>query len=313
MGRRRDAHGDARGSETLRNGVNGETPTALPPPASRRGSDRSAAPTPSPTTKSTTRVRHDGWTDARRRVFLRALSETGCVRDACRRARISLTSAYRKRERDAGFARRWDRAIAKAAPTIEQAAYERGVTGWDEPIVSGGKIIGTKKRYSDSLLRLLMVRGEMGGDGARAAAGTGAGEAEAEPERKDGGPSVGPGEKGRYWLPDMRVVGPWKRLIDLQGREVDPNSPVGQAFLAAEALRDGANMQACDGSGCWVRDRHGDVVYSSSIEARKEVSRRLDLIAAAMDRREAEDRERAEAGGGGGCGDRDDGDGEWRA
>ena len=123
--------------------------------------------------------------------------------------------------------------------------------------------------------------------------------------RKDGGPSVGPGKKGAYWLPDMRVVGPWKRLIDPQGREVDPNSPVGQAFLAAEALRDGANMNACDGSGCWVRDRHGDVVYSSGIEARKEVSRRLDLIAAAQARREAEDRAREQAEARGGCGDAD--------
>jgi hypothetical protein len=104
------------------------------------------------------RVRHDGWTPARQRIFLRALSETGCVRDACARARISNTSAYRMKKRSAPFARAWDRALAKAAPTIEQAAYERAVNGWDEPIIQGGKLVGHKRRYSDVLLKLLLQR-----------------------------------------------------------------------------------------------------------------------------------------------------------
>ena len=88
------------------------------------------------------RVRHDGWTAARQRAFLRALSETGCVRDACARARISNTSAYRMRQRSEAFARAWDRAIDKVMPTIEQAAYERAVLGWEEPIIQGGKVVG---------------------------------------------------------------------------------------------------------------------------------------------------------------------------
>ncbi|MGN6278006.1 MAG: hypothetical protein ACTHM8_04705 [Sphingomonas sp.] len=111
------------------------------------------------------RVRHDGWTPARQRTFLRALSQTGCVRDACARAGISNTSAYRMKKRSAAFARAWDRALAKAMPTIEQAAYERAVIGWEEPIVQGGKLVGHKRRYSDSLLRLLLQRG-FGGDAA---------------------------------------------------------------------------------------------------------------------------------------------------
>ena len=104
------------------------------------------------------RVRHDGWTPARQRAFLRALSETGCVRDACARVGISNTSAYRMKKKSDAFSRAWDRALAKAAPTIEQAAYERAVLGWEEPIVQGGRVVGTKRRYSDSLLRLLLQR-----------------------------------------------------------------------------------------------------------------------------------------------------------
>lgn len=105
------------------------------------------------------RVRHDGWTPQRRRAFLRALSETGCVRDACARARISNTSAYRMRKRCATFARAWDRALTKVAPTIEQAAFERAVNGWEEPVWHGGKLVGYRRRFSDSLLRLLLTRG----------------------------------------------------------------------------------------------------------------------------------------------------------
>lgn len=104
------------------------------------------------------RLRHDGWTDARRKIFLTALSQTGCVRDACARAGMSNTSAYRLRARHQGFARAWERALKQAMPTIQQAAYERAVLGWDEPIVYAGKIVGVRRRYSDALLRLLLAR-----------------------------------------------------------------------------------------------------------------------------------------------------------
>jgi len=108
---------------------------------------------------ATYRVRHDGWTPQRQRAFLRALGETGCVRDACARARISTTSAYRMRRRSEAFDRAWRRALAKVAPTIEQAAFERAVNGWEEPVWHGGKIVGHRRRYSDGLLRLLLTRG----------------------------------------------------------------------------------------------------------------------------------------------------------
>lgn len=108
---------------------------------------------------ATYRVRHDGWTPQRQRAFLRALSETGSVRDACVRARISNTSAYRMRRRSEAFDRAWRRALAKVQPTIEQAAFERAVLGSDEPVWHGGKIVGQRRRYSDGLLRLLLTRG----------------------------------------------------------------------------------------------------------------------------------------------------------
>ena len=50
------------------------------------------------------RGRFDGWTRLRRRTFLRALSETGRVKDACERVGISDTSVYRLRQRSAVIA-----------------------------------------------------------------------------------------------------------------------------------------------------------------------------------------------------------------
>jgi ribose 1,5-bisphosphokinase PhnN len=106
------------------------------------------------------RTRHDGWTEPRKRAFLHALARTGCVRDACRQARISSTSAYRHRRRDAGFAAAWERALTEALPVLEAAAFERAVEGVWEPVVSGGKVAVYKKRYSDAILVTLLRRAD---------------------------------------------------------------------------------------------------------------------------------------------------------
>ena len=69
------------------------------------------------------RERHDGWTEARRTLFLARLAETGCVRDACRAAGLSTTSARRARKRMPDFADRWDMALATPRPILKQAAF----------------------------------------------------------------------------------------------------------------------------------------------------------------------------------------------
>ncbi|MEM8697376.1 MAG: hypothetical protein AAGE05_15245 [Pseudomonadota bacterium] len=106
------------------------------------------------------RTRHDGWTTPRKRKFLHALARTGCVRDACAIANISTTSAYRYRARDAGFADAWERALTEVLPVLEAAAFERAVEGVDEPIVRGGEVVTTRKRYSDAILVTLLKRAD---------------------------------------------------------------------------------------------------------------------------------------------------------
>jgi hypothetical protein len=57
------------------------------------------------------------------------------------------------------------------------------VIGWEEPIVQGGKLVGHKRRYSDSLLRLLVQRGMVRADAAAAARPMSPDELVAEAER----------------------------------------------------------------------------------------------------------------------------------
>jgi hypothetical protein len=102
------------------------------------------------------RHRHDGWTPIRQRAFLRYLSELGSMTDACKRVGMSKTSAERLRKRSPDFAAAWDKAVSIVAPILEQAAYERGVEGWDEPIFHAGVQVGVKRRFSDASLRMLM-------------------------------------------------------------------------------------------------------------------------------------------------------------
>lgn len=100
----------------------------------------------------------DGWTPIRRRAFLRALGETGKVEDACRHVRLTEAGAYALRRRDPAFAAAWDRALAQSVATLEQAAFERAVEGIEEAVWHAGKLVGTRRRYSDALLGRMMAR-----------------------------------------------------------------------------------------------------------------------------------------------------------
>lgn len=114
------------------------------------------------------RPRPNGWTDRRTRIFLRALGETGSVRDACMRARITDNSAYRMRRRFPKFAAAWEKALDETIPTLEQAAWERAVEGWEEVVWKDGVEVSRKRRFSDGLLRYLIERAAGGRPGRKA-------------------------------------------------------------------------------------------------------------------------------------------------
>lgn len=89
-------------------------------------------------------------------VFIEALRELGHVGKACQAAGISRQTAYAHRRTEPQFAKDWDIAIDDAAFTLEDEAWRRARDGVDEPIVHQGMIIGTQKKYSDTLLIFLL-------------------------------------------------------------------------------------------------------------------------------------------------------------
>jgi len=111
------------------------------------------------------RARFDGFTPLRQRAFLRALSETGDVREACRKVQVSNNAAYKMREKYPTFATAWDRALAQSVATLEQAAFERAVDGVEEEVWHAGKRVGTRVRRSDALLGRMLARQDKKADG----------------------------------------------------------------------------------------------------------------------------------------------------
>lgn len=89
-------------------------------------------------------------------VFIEALRELGHVGKACQVAGISRQTAYLHRRNEPQFAADWDTAIDDAAYSLEDEAWRRARDGVDEPIVSQGMIIGTQKKFSDTLLIFLL-------------------------------------------------------------------------------------------------------------------------------------------------------------
>ncbi|WP_130470283.1 hypothetical protein [Candidatus Magnetaquicoccus inordinatus] len=93
----------------------------------------------------------------RRQIFLKALALGGVVTHAAASAGASRKTLYAFRATNPEFAEEWDNALESFADSLEQAARQRGVDGWQEPVYQGGQLVGTVRKYSDSLL-LAMLR-----------------------------------------------------------------------------------------------------------------------------------------------------------
>ncbi|MBF0184357.1 MAG: hypothetical protein HQM06_08205 [Magnetococcales bacterium] len=95
-------------------------------------------------------------TPARKRAFLEALTETGCLGHACRAVGVSRQAVHEWRHNDPAFAEAVEEALEHAADTLELAARKRAVEGVQEPVYQGGELVGHTVRYSDNLLLALL-------------------------------------------------------------------------------------------------------------------------------------------------------------
>lgn len=101
--------------------------------------------------------RHDGFTAEKRRKFFKALRKTGCMADAAKIAGVSTTTVKKWRDKDEEFARSFAAARSRAGSDIGTLAWERGVTGIEEPVWYYGKKVGTRLKRSDAVFRMLMI------------------------------------------------------------------------------------------------------------------------------------------------------------
>src|SRR6266487_1691180 len=85
-------------------------------------------------------------------MFLAAYEETASVLRAAERSEIDRTLVYYWLEHDERFGFAYNLADAAANAHIEAEIRRRAMEGWDEPLVSAGKRLGTVRKYSDTLL-----------------------------------------------------------------------------------------------------------------------------------------------------------------
>jgi hypothetical protein len=93
-----------------------------------------------------------------KKLFLEGLAKYGIVACACEEAFISRTTAYKWRSDDAAFAVAWEAALEAAIDRMEKAAITRAVDGVEETMFGADGPVGSKRRYSDTLLMFLLKR-----------------------------------------------------------------------------------------------------------------------------------------------------------
>ena len=117
------------------------------------------------------------WSKAKAERFLTVLGQTCNVSEACRRSRVPMTVAYRRRKMDAGFRAAWAEAIAVAYSRLEMILLERAFNGVEKVI---RRRDGSEERmveYSDRLaLHLLKMHRETAIEAETEMAGEDAGE-----------------------------------------------------------------------------------------------------------------------------------------
>lgn len=102
------------------------------------------------------RQRHDGWTKARRNVFIATLADTCNVTASCHAAGMSPGAIYPLRQRDPAFRAEWAAALKEGYVRLELALLERAINGTDRAVYYLGSRIDTVKQYSDvTAFRLL--------------------------------------------------------------------------------------------------------------------------------------------------------------
>lgn len=122
-------------------------------------------------------VRRDGWTKARRLVFLEHLAATCNVTLSAEAAGMDGKGVYRLRQRDSGFRAAWADALREGYAALELELLHRARFGTEKPVFHAGKQVGVIRSYSDTVALRLLLAHKTAIDAERAREGTAAAEA----------------------------------------------------------------------------------------------------------------------------------------
>jgi hypothetical protein len=88
--------------------------------------------------------------------FLADFALCGNVLRSAAAARINRRTVYTWLGEDTKFKALYDEALQDALDRLEEEARRRAIDGWMEPVVSGGNLVTHVRKYSDTLLVVLL-------------------------------------------------------------------------------------------------------------------------------------------------------------
>jgi len=108
------------------------------------------------------------WSKAKAERFIAVLGETCNVSEACRRSKVPLAVAYRRRKIDAAFRAAWREAIASAYQRLELVLLDRAFNGTEKVVKRKDGSEERMREYSDQLgLTLLRLHRDAAAEATR--------------------------------------------------------------------------------------------------------------------------------------------------
>jgi hypothetical protein len=102
--------------------------------------------------------RRNSITADKQRRFIATLAATGIVTQAAKSIGVSMEAIYKLRQRPGaeGFRAAWEGALDRGIARLEDCALQRAIEGEERMVVSGGKVLGTERRFNNALLIFLL-------------------------------------------------------------------------------------------------------------------------------------------------------------
>lgn len=101
-------------------------------------------------------LRRDTALRLKKAQFLEVFPTEGTVTHAAQKVGVDRSAHYRWLKEDPAYAAAFAEAEVKALDGLEREARRRAIEGTEKPVYQGGKLIGTIREYSDTLLIFLM-------------------------------------------------------------------------------------------------------------------------------------------------------------